>query len=161
MQILERHETTPLAQLRSPTGITVQPWEMKTEAEERKFIATHQQIFPRHPYSIESLGELKALSGWKNLTAFYNGEITGNIMLFPKPEDETTGYIEDLFVLKKYRRHGIGKYLVHAALSSFQRIGINRVQLEFWSANKNAIELYRGFGFTAVGETEIAVGRYI
>jgi hypothetical protein len=40
-------------------------------------------------------------------------------------------------------------------------MGIHRVQLEFWSANKPALHLYRAFGFSSIDETEIAVGRYV
>jgi len=40
-----------------------------------------------------------------------------------------------------------------------QNSSVQRVQLEMWSANKPAFQLYREFGFSPIDETEIAVGR--
>ena len=82
-------------------------------------------------------------------------------MVFIKRDDDTVGYIEDLFVQKQWRKRGIGKYLLTTALTHFQNIGIHRVQLEAWSANPPAFQLYREFGFSQIDETEIAVGRYV
>jgi ribosomal protein S18 acetylase RimI-like enzyme len=161
MVILERIGCATLPQVDVPDEVTIQPWEMETAAEQRQFIKTHQSIFPRHQYCIERLQELKGLPGWHNYTAFSHTEIAGNIMMYNKPDSNSVGYIEDLFVLKKWRRRGIGKYLLTAALTHFQNTGIHRIQLEHWSANKPAFQLYRAFGFLQIDETEIAVGRYV
>jgi ribosomal protein S18 acetylase RimI-like enzyme len=144
-----------------PKGITVQSWTMETEEEQQQFIETHRQIFPRHPYSLERLQELKLLHGWNNFTAFDESEIAGNVMVYINPDDAEVGWIEDLFVQRKYRHRGIGRYLVHTALTYFHNMGIQRVHLEHWSANKPAYQLYHAFGFIKIDETEIAVGRYI
>ena len=102
------------------------------------------------------------LPGWNNYSAWCDAEIAGNIMVYIKHEDnDVCGHVEDLFVLKRWRRRGIGKYLLQRALTYFQNIGVDRVRLELWSANKSAFHLYRAFGFSPVDETEIAVGRYI
>jgi len=161
MLIMERHGTADLHQSDMPEEIEVKIWEFETEAEQHHFIETHRKIFPRHPYSPRRLLELKSLPGWSNFSAFKNGEIVGNIMVFINPDDKSMGVIEDLFVLKRWRRRGIGRYLLYTALTYFQNKDISRVQLELWSANKNALQLYREFGFTSIDETEIAVGRYI
>ncbi len=108
------------------------------------------------------LRELASLPGWNNFVAWSGAEIAGNIMVFTKPEkDDPIGYIEDLFVQKRWRRRGIARYLLHTAITYFQNIGLQRVQLEMWSANKPAFHLYREFGFSPIDETEIAVGRYV
>jgi ribosomal protein S18 acetylase RimI-like enzyme len=104
---------------------------------------------------------LKSKPGWQNYTAFSGIEITGNVMLFIKSMHDSIGWIEDLFVHRNWRKRGIGKYLLHTALDQFQQIDIQRVQLEAWSANKPALNLYYAFGFAQVDEIEIAVGRYI
>ena len=161
MHILERNETTDLRPMDESPGMSIQPWRMETEAERQQFIETHRKIFPRHAYSMESLQELKSLPAWNNFTAFDNGEIAGNIMVHIKPEDGAIGIIEDLFVPKKWRRRCIARNLLTTALMYFQDLGIHRVQLELWSANKNAFQLYRSFGFSSIDETEIAVGRYV
>ena len=134
---------------------------MDNEEEQHKFLMAHGQVFPRHAHNAQRLGELKAMPGWENFTVFRGGEIIGNIMVFLKPEEEGIGYIEDLFVLKEWRRMGIGRCLLSTALGYFHNRGIQRVQLEFWSANKPALALYQAYGFSSIDETEIAVGCYV
>jgi GNAT superfamily N-acetyltransferase len=161
MHILERHESAPLPHVEVPEKVTIHSWKMETQAEQRQFIDTHRRIFPRHPYTTRVLQELVSLPGWNNFTAWSDTEIAGNIMVFIRRDDNSIGYIEDLFVQRPWRRRGIAKYLLYTAIAYFQNIGIHRVQLELWSANKHAFQLYRAFGFSVVDEMEIAVGRYV
>ena len=161
MLILERHDSSAIPRAEAPEAVTIQAWKMETNAQQHQFIETHRSVFPRHPYSTERLQELKSLPGWENFTAFSHTEIAGNIMVFIKRDSDTIGFIEDLFVTKQWRRRGIGRCLLCTALAHFHHLGIHRVQLEFWSANKPALHLYRAFGFSSINETEIAVGRYV
>jgi ribosomal protein S18 acetylase RimI-like enzyme len=161
MYILERQNDIELPHVELPEGITIQPWKMRTDAEQKQFIETHRNIFPRHPYTAKRLQELKSLPGWNNFTALSETEIAGNIMMYVENENSGIGYIEDLFVQRQWRQQGIAKYLLAKALRYFQEIGIVRIRLEVWSANKLALHLYRNFGFDLLRETEIAVGRYV
>jgi GNAT superfamily N-acetyltransferase len=162
MLILARDESSPWPPVAPPEDIAIQPWRMDTDVELRQFIATHRRIFPRHPYSPARLRQLMSLPAWNNFTAWSKAKIAGNIMVFARREDdETIGTVEDLFVQRQWRRRGIAKHLLHTALVYFQDIGIHRVQLEMWSANKPALQLYGAFGFSPIDETEIAVGRYV
>jgi len=161
MLILERIESAALTAGKLPAGFTIQTWRIDNEEEQRQFLMAHRQVFARHAYNAQRLGELKAKPGWENFTAFCESEIIGNIMVFLKPEDEGIGYMEDLFVIKRWRRNGIGRCLLSTALGHFYNQGIHRVQLEFWSANKPVLALYQTYGFSSIDETEIAVGRYV
>jgi ribosomal protein S18 acetylase RimI-like enzyme len=162
MLLLETQESAGLPQVEAPQEVTIQPWKMETETEQRQFIEAHRKIFPRHPYSVKRLQELMALPAWSNFTAWHGTEIAGNIMVFQKGAgDDAMGCIEDLFVQRQWRKRGIARYLLYVALDHFQDSGIHRVQLEMWSANEPAFHLYRAFGFSPIEETEIAVGRYV
>ena len=162
MLVLERRESAGLPQVEAPREITVQPWKMETEAEQRRVIEAHRKVFPRHPYSIKRLQELMALPGWSNFTAWHGTEIAGNIMVYQEGAGgNRVGCIEDLFVQRPWRKRGIARVLLYVALGHLQNRGIHRVQLEMWSANEPAFHLYRRFGFSAIEETEIAVGRYV
>jgi len=101
------------------------------------------------------------MPGWVNFTAFDGDAIAGNITLFLEKENPTIGIIEDLFVRRPWRRRGVAKALLSTALTHFQGSFVERVQLEMWSANKHAHQLYRAFGFVPIDETEIALGRYV
>ena len=162
MLLLERQESAHLPQVEAPQEVTIHPWKMETETEQRQFIETHRVVFPRHPYSVKRLQELMAVPGWNNFTAWHDTEIAGNIMVYHKDAGgNVVGCIEDLFVQRRWQKRGIAKYLLYAALVHFRKTGIHRIQLEMWSANKTAFHLYRAFGFSAIDETEIAVGRYL
>lgn len=161
MYILERDNTRELPSFQVPEGVAFQSWRMETGEEQQKFIETHRTIFPRHPYSKQKIQELKNMRGWNNFTGFSDEEIVGNIMVYTADEKRGTGYIEDLFVQKDWRRQGVAKHLLAIALRYFQSEGFPRVQLEMWSANKPALNLYRGYGFVMIRETEIGLGRYV
>jgi ribosomal protein S18 acetylase RimI-like enzyme len=162
MYIMERHESEEITPVEMPVGVTIQPWKMATDVEKHTFIETHRKIFPRHPYTVARLHELMSLSAWNNFTALSHNEIAGNIMVFSKGvKGKSIGNIEDLFVQKQWRGRGIAKYLLYTALRYFQDIGIHQVQLELWSANTPALNLYRLFGFSQIDETEVALGRYV
>ena len=59
------------------------------------------------------------------------------------------GFITNVAVLPAYRRRGIGKALVLAALENGS--ALSRVTLEVRASNRAAIELYRSLGFTEDG----------
>ena len=63
MQILERYEQTDLLPLSKTRGLTVQSWKMETETEQERFIETHREVFPRHPYNTESLQKIRSQYG--------------------------------------------------------------------------------------------------
>ena len=161
MHIIESYKMAEIPYVEAPKGFSFQSWKMETEVEQQQFIETHKSVFPRHPYDVVSLQELRSKSGWNNFTAFIAGEVVGNIMVYVKPDNKSIGVVEDLFVLKKWRGRGVGKYLLYTGLTYFQRLSIHRVQLELWSANKSANKLYSEFGFSSIDEIEIAVGRYV
>ena len=161
MHLLDRQGSAALPHVPAPQEVTVQPWKMETDAEQHRFIETHRQVFPRHPYTTGRLRQLMSLPGWSNFTAWRDTEIAGNVMIYLEGKDHTLGCIEDLFVQKPWRRQGIASYLLYTALKHFQDVGVHHVQLEMWSANNPALHLYRAFGFSPIDETEIAVGRYV
>ena len=162
MLILEAHLKAPLPKDVPPEDICIQPWQMYSEKDQQQFIEIHREIFPRHPYSIDVLGELKEKHGWNNFTAFYQENIVGNIMIYTFPiEGCTIGWIEDLFVSKDWRRMGIARCLLNTALQHFLETGIKVTRLEVWSANSPAFNLYNQYGFHVIDETEIALGKYV
>jgi ribosomal protein S18 acetylase RimI-like enzyme len=60
------------------------------------------------------------------------------------------GAIQNLGVVGKHRRCGLGMNLLLRALAGFHQCGIRRVYLEVTAQNNSAIRLYRRAGFTTV-----------
>ena len=63
--------------------------------------------------------------------------------------DGRRGYIYHTAVSQEYRRRGIAKRLVEAALSALKGLGINKVALLVFERNKDGNEFWDNIGFTA------------
>jgi ribosomal protein S18 acetylase RimI-like enzyme len=57
------------------------------------------------------------------------------------------GAIQNLGVTPSHRDRGLGRNLLHAALSGFRRAGLRRVFLEVTAQNRGAVQLYLRLGF--------------
>lgn len=64
-------------------------------------------------------------------------------------QNETVGFIYELFVFPPYRKKGIGHQLMKQALSQLKALGLNIVQLNVFSGN-HAKKMYEKLGFQEV-----------
>lgn len=58
-------------------------------------------------------------------------------------------WLEDLFVRESARGRGVGRSLAHAAIERARDRGCRRIELDANEANKAALALYEGLGFSA------------
>ncbi len=89
-------------------------------------------------------------TGAETLLAYHNKEPAGFIMLSYVsygPGPKGFGYIEEMFVRKRYRHLGIGRMLVQAAEEWFEKRGYITLFLTTPRTNKGAILFYRRLGF--------------
>ena len=82
--------------------------------------------------------------------AFYvlveaDGAIIGAYGLYPI--DEQTCELRKMYLHRSYRGKGLGKLLLEDALSKAQQIGFKKMTLETASVLKEAISLYKSYGF--------------
>jgi ribosomal protein S18 acetylase RimI-like enzyme len=54
-------------------------------------------------------------------------------------------------LLPKYRRQGLGRRLVTAAIGAARKAGMERIELEVFASNTGAIRLYEQLGFNREG----------
>lgn len=80
------------------------------------------------------------------LIAFLLAEVEQEIPIYELKE---YGYIHDLWVEAEYRRAGIAKQLVTAAVEHFRQLGITQIRLDTLVSNASAIKLYQTCGFRA------------
>ena len=66
-------------------------------------------------------------------------------------DGETILYVQDILVLGRYQRQGIGRALVAALKARAAQAGLAFVTLEARASNAPAIALYEGAGFRRVG----------
>ena len=90
------------------------------------------------------LPEATLLIAHGNAEGFF--EYIANIQGLKLSDD--VGAIQNVAVLPKYRRRGIGQALVLAALQGFHHAGVKRVTLEATTDNLPAVNLYQRIGFT-------------
>ena len=62
--------------------------------------------------------------------------------------DSPDGWLEDLFVSERHRRHGHGRGLLGEVISRARARGCGRLELDVLDANEEAIGLYRSLGFS-------------
>lgn len=81
--------------------------------------------------------------------AYVGSECVGTGRLLPE------GKIGRMAVLKAFRRKGVGAAVLRALMVEARRLGLPELRL---SAQHQAIEFYRQFGFETEGEQHIEVG---
>jgi ribosomal protein S18 acetylase RimI-like enzyme len=57
-------------------------------------------------------------------------------------------WLEDLFVLERDRRHGLGRALVEASMERARARGARRMELDVQEDNQPALAFYRSLGFS-------------
>jgi putative acetyltransferase len=74
-----------------------------------------------------------------------DGSIVGAYGLYPI--DEQTCELRKMYLHKVYRGKGLGRFLLEDALSEARQLGFERMILETASVLKEAIALYKSYGF--------------
>ncbi len=62
------------------------------------------------------------------------------------------GYVDNVAVLPEYRRMGVARALIEAALERCAKLKLSFLSLEVRKSNEAAILLYEKYGFAVVGE---------
>lgn len=75
-------------------------------------------------------------------------KIVGICLVTIKNKIEKSIYIDDIFVLDKYRQQGIGTLLYDKIKSTAKEIDAKRIDLTVWQFNKPAIKFYNSLGMT-------------
>lgn len=82
------------------------------------------------------------------LFAQVDGETAGCVAL--RRLDEETGEMKRLYVRPSFRKWGLGKYLVDAAIQAARRAGYVALRLDTLPSMATAQGLYRNLGFTEI-----------
>jgi ribosomal protein S18 acetylase RimI-like enzyme len=79
-------------------------------------------------------------------------EVLGAIICLPNPGRKDTWIIANLVTNARFRRRGIGRALLGAAIRFIEQKGAEYVALQVDKKNTSAIALYRRTGFKIIGE---------
>lgn len=110
------------------------------------FDALHQQAFPRAYYTAQQIIDRQNEHARVLITTL-DDDLRGYIFVQVDP-DAGEGYIDFIGVDERYRRQGIGRLLLAAALHwMFSFPTVETVALTVSAANTAAVRLYDAFGF--------------
>jgi ribosomal-protein-alanine N-acetyltransferase len=109
------------------------------------------------PWSANSMAEVLALAGSEGLIAVDGGSLApaveppgpAGLVLWRRIFDEAE--ILTIAVLPPWRRQGVGRQLLEAAMDSAAKAGAATMFLEAAADNHAALALYRSKGFAEVG----------
>jgi len=101
-------------------------------------------------YLIKNIGTRNYLS----LCAKKDDKIVGFLdskIDYKKPwMKEKIGFIEDVYVLPKYRKTGIAKKMITTSLKWFKKRKIKHVELKCWIKNKIGLKIWESLGFKEI-----------
>jgi ribosomal protein S18 acetylase RimI-like enzyme len=83
--------------------------------------------------------------------AYEDGPV-GYCAIYANDLNSKVGYITLIGVKKDYQGLGIGKRLLNAAIETAINQGMNRIKLEVYRENRDAINFYQKNGFEFTGE---------
>lgn len=123
------------------------------------FIKLHNDIFIK-TINNELLDEINEKEMVRYYTAYNKDEIIGNILIHAEETKNgaLVGKIENLFVVEKWRKNELARYLMNQAMDYFNENDIEVIHLEVWNANKIAYSFYQNIGFKFKAEIELYPG---
>lgn len=101
------------------------------------------------PWSAEGIAFEADNEAARFFVALFGGEIAGYAGMLYAAD---LGNICNIAVFPQFRRHGVGRQLVSALISSARELSVSELTLEVRASNEPAKALYRSFGFEEVGK---------
>ena len=90
---------------------------------------------------------IKGFEEFKYLIAIENEKVVGYLAYKIKVKHSKKLYVDQLIVTEENRRKGIGKKLMDYAEQIANKENCDRLELDCWTFNKNALNMYENIGF--------------
>lgn len=147
---MERDLNQPILTLEFPESeLRWDYWSMSSETEEKQYLDSECKIWPDTALGYNRLREYKNNKHWTAITVWQQDEIIASAMAWEK---EGMGVIEDVFVMKEWRKHSIARFLLTTALIYLKEKGLTEAELMVDTENEKALNLYKSVGFKVVEE---------
>jgi ribosomal protein S18 acetylase RimI-like enzyme len=94
---------------------------------------------------------------------YFNNEVAGYLKVNSNDaQSEEMGdeslEIERIYILNKFQKHGLGKYLLNKAMEMAMEQNKKKIWLGVWEKNENAIAFYKKMGFVQTGAHSFYMG---
>jgi ribosomal protein S18 acetylase RimI-like enzyme len=90
---------------------------------------------------------IKGFEEFKYLIAIENEKVVGYLAYKIKEKHSKKLHVDQLIVTEENRRKGIGKKLMDYAEQIANKENCDRLELDCWTFNKNALNMYENIGF--------------
>ena len=90
---------------------------------------------------------IKGFEEFKYFIAIENEKVVGYLAYKIKEKHSKKLHVDQLIVTEKNRRKGIGKKLMDYAEQIANKENCDRLELDCWTFNKNALNMYENIGF--------------
>lgn len=134
-------EITDLPEIVNIYNSTV-PGRMVTADTEPVTVESREKWFYDHSPNFRPLWVIKYMGemcGWLSFQSFYG-----------RPAYNTTVEVS-IYIAEKYRKHGLGRFIIEKALSECPRLGIKTVLGFIFGHNKPSLNLFYNYGFVDYG----------
>lgn len=132
---------------------------LSTDNDVDVLIKQHGKAFRPRLYKRQDILDLKEKEGFKCVSVFKKDDLVANLLVYI--DEHNVGILEDLFVMSQERQNGMGKYLLDCCRNYLFGKNINKVQLEVWSDNIKAMNLYKSKGYQFKEISEVSIGMSI
>ena len=163
--IMRRNLLLDISPLPAVEGVSIRPWRMESEAEQRTYVHARNTCFPEAPVALSDWQYFMQSPIWSvgtTMAAFHDDELIGNVALFwDEAENQKTGhnigYTEYIFVLPAWRRKNLARTLITNGLLYLKEHGLAEAQLAVRAKKQNALSLYSQLGYEVVRERRFYV----
>lgn len=90
---------------------------------------------------------IKNLEKLSIIVAMDDEDIVGYIAYDIKEKHSKKMHVDQLVITEKYRGHGLGKKLIEEVRNIGVKNNCDRIELDCWLFNTNALEMYEHIGF--------------
>ena len=113
---------------------------------DKNLLSTFDELMRSDDYAVCYIFELDGeVAGYSLLAKTFSQEAGGQVL-----------WIEEIYVLPKFRSRGIGKKFFRFLLDNRPR-SVKRVRLEVERDNEGAVRLYKSFGFDFLGYDQMII----
>jgi ribosomal protein S18 acetylase RimI-like enzyme len=142
-------------------GVTIRPWRMESEVEQRQYVQARNECFPEAPVALGEWQYFMQSPHWSvgtTFAAFDGDELAGNIAVFwDEAENQRSakriGFTEYIFVRPRWRGRNIARSLISAGLQHLKQYGLTEAHLEVRADNASALRLYVDLGYEVIRES--------
>ena len=163
--IMRRDLLLDIPHLPAVDGVTIHPWRMESDAEQRAYVNARNICFPEAPIEFGDWQYLMLSPQWSmgtTMAAFHKDQLIGNVALFwDETENQKTGnkigYTEYIFVLPAWRGRNVARTLITGGLRHLRENGLAEAHLGVRAKNRNALNLYTDLGYEVIRESRFYV----